>query len=79
MSLTSMLKGKSELEKELQRILRENIPSKKQFYTLSGNAAFSNEYKYEAPYKLTNSYYSSEYCHLLEPPLPSFRATSDTK
>ncbi|MEK5530659.1 hypothetical protein MKX79_14935 [Viridibacillus sp. FSL R5-0468] len=59
MSLTSMLKGKKEIDIELQTILREIIPSKKDFCTVSGNEAFSSKYSIEAPYNLNYPQQSS--------------------
>jgi hypothetical protein len=59
MSLTSMLKGKREMDIQLQTILREIIPTKKQFYTISGSEAFSSKYYTAAPYNLSIPYHSS--------------------
>jgi hypothetical protein len=59
MSLTSMLKGKGEIDIELQTILRNMIPSKKQFSTISGNEAFSTKECIKAPYNLSNPHHSS--------------------
>ena len=59
MSLTSMLKGKREIDIELQTLLRNMIPTKKQFSTLSGNEAFSTKASIKAPYILSNPHYSS--------------------
>src|SRR5690625_2956590 len=54
-----MIKGKSDKGKALQSILRNIIPKKDEFYTLSSHDAFSSSYHTHVPYKLTNSYYSS--------------------
>lgn len=59
MSLTSMLKGKKEIDIELQTILKNMLPTKKQFSTLSGNEAFSTKAIIKAPYILSNPHYSS--------------------
>jgi hypothetical protein len=59
MSLTGMLKGKSEIDIELQTMLRDVIPTKKQFCTLSGTEAFSSSWSIVAPYNLRNPYHSS--------------------
>ena len=59
MSLTSMLKGKREIDIELQTILRNMIKTKKQFSTISGNEAFSTKASIKAPYILSNPHYSS--------------------
>lgn len=60
MSLTSILRGSKPSEKEFQAILREIIPDKKSFKTISGKEAFSKT-KYEAlvPYDLVNRYNAS--------------------
>lgn len=59
MSLTAMLKGKSEIDIELQTMLRDVIPTKNQFCTLSGIEAFSSNSSIAAPYNLRNPYHSS--------------------
>jgi hypothetical protein len=59
MSLTAMLKGKREIDIELQTILRDVIPNKNQFSTLSGTEAFSSSSNIAVPYNLTNPYYAS--------------------
>lgn len=59
MSLTTMLKGKKEIDLELQMILKEIIPNKKQFCTVSGTEAFSSKYRIAAPYNLKIPYHSS--------------------
>src|SRR5699024_4882851 len=59
LSLTSLIKGKSEQAKGLQHILRDIIPSKDEFHALSGHDAFSTSYTTQVPYKLTKSYYAS--------------------
>lgn len=55
MSLKSVLNGKNEYDKEFQRIIREIIPKKVDFKTLSGKAAFSNEYSSIVKYQLSKS------------------------
>ncbi|MBM7554417.1 hypothetical protein [Thalassobacillus pellis] len=57
-SLTSMLKSKTHTHKEFQTILREALPKKKSFRTISGHAPFSSEYQMIVPYTLTNPYKS---------------------
>lgn len=59
MSLSSMLKGKSEKEIQLQNILKNLITPRPSFATLSGKKAFSEEYEDLAPYNLSNPYYST--------------------
>lgn len=59
MSLTKMLKGKSEIDIKVQTILRDIIPTKKEFSTVSGNAPFSSKNIIEAPYILSYPYQSS--------------------
>jgi len=59
MSLTILLKGKREIDLELQSILREIIPGKQQFSALSKAAAFSSQTSIKAPYHLSNSHQSS--------------------
>ncbi len=59
MSLTSILKSSKERDKEFQSILREIIPKKNEFYTLSGKSAFTKEYEMVVPYTLTNPYQAS--------------------
>ncbi len=59
LSLTSLIKGTSEHAKDLQHILRDIIPSKNEFHTLSKHDAFSSTYTTQVPYELTDSYYSS--------------------
>lgn len=55
MSLTSKLKGKSPSDIKLQLILKEIIPDKNMFYTLSGKVAFSSgTYEAKVPYALKN-------------------------
>jgi len=56
MSLTSLLSKNTPECLEFQNILREIIPSKKQFYTVSGNFAFSNEYQEALSIELSNNY-----------------------
>lgn len=56
MSLTSKLKGKDEKFKE---IMKNSIPSKNMFNTLSGKKVFSNEYILKVPSNLSNSYYAT--------------------
>lgn len=50
MSLTSILKSSKERDKEFQSILREIIPKKNEFYTLSGKSAFTKEYEMVVPH-----------------------------
>ncbi|WP_163092921.1 hypothetical protein [Bacillus cereus] len=59
MSLTSILKSSKESDKEFQSILREIIPKKNEFLTLSGKLAFTKEYEMVVPYNLTNPYNAS--------------------
>lgn len=59
MSLTSMLKGKKDMDIRIQSILREYIPKKKEFLTLSDKDAFSSAYIIEAPYNLNKTHDSS--------------------
>lgn len=59
MSLTSMIKGKREIDIELQNTLRDIIPKKQQFCTFSGTEAFSSKKNIEAPYNLSNPYHAS--------------------
>lgn len=59
MSLTSILKSSKERDKEFQSVLREIIPKKNEFYTLSGKSAFTKEYEMVVPYTLTNPYQAS--------------------
>ncbi len=54
-----MLQGNTDLEKEFQAILKEIIPSKKEFFTPSGKTAFSKEYNLIVPYNLIVTYDSS--------------------
>ena len=59
MSLSSKLAGKNLEEKELQEILKEILPKKEKFKTVSGKEAFSTNTVDKAPYNLSNKYYSS--------------------
>ncbi|MEI3614034.1 hypothetical protein [Pseudogracilibacillus sp. SO30301A] len=60
MSLTSLLRGSKTNQKEFQEILREIIPNKKSFQTISGKEAFSKtDYEVLAPYALVKSDNSS--------------------
>ncbi|WP_191565977.1 hypothetical protein [Metabacillus idriensis] len=59
MSITTMLKGKKEFDIELQTILWDIIPTKKEFCTVLGTEAFSSKYSILAPYILNNPYQSS--------------------
>nr|WP_304220243.1 hypothetical protein [Fredinandcohnia onubensis] len=60
MSLSSLLKGSKPNEKEFKAILKEIIPDKKSFKTISGKEAFSKtEYEAIVPYTLVKSYNST--------------------
>ncbi|MBS4539649.1 hypothetical protein GOQ27_14335 [Clostridium sp. D2Q-11] len=59
MSLTSMLKGKTDKDKQFQSILRNIVTPRPVFSTVSGNKPFSSEYKELAPYNLSKTYYST--------------------
>ncbi|WP_218775541.1 hypothetical protein [Oceanobacillus senegalensis] len=60
MSLTSLLRGSRVNQKEFQTILREVIPDKKSFQTISGKKAFSKtDYEVLVPYNLVKSDNSS--------------------
>lgn len=59
MSLTSMLRGTSEEDKQFQAILRNVLEPKPTFITASGKKAFSNEYEMLIPYTLTNPYFAT--------------------
>lgn len=55
MSLTSLLGGSRPNEKEFKAILREILPDKITFKTISGKKAFSKkEYEALVPYTLVN-------------------------
>lgn len=57
MSLTSLLRGRKEQQKEFQKILRTHIPSKNKFYTLSRSQPFSKkDYQLSIPYILKDNY-----------------------
>jgi|SRR5690625_150444 len=58
-SLTSMIKGKANRDIDFQKIMRNVIPKREKFYTLSQHDAFSSQYVIQAPYQLSNTYYSS--------------------
>lgn len=45
MSLTSKLKGKTKRDKEFREVLFSVIPNRNQYYSLSGNQPFSDEYQ----------------------------------
>jgi hypothetical protein len=56
MSLSSLLKGSGPKQKEFQGIIREVIPNKKSFQTISGKEAFSGtDYEVLVPYNLVKS------------------------
>lgn len=59
MSLTSYLNGKSPCEIEFQTIIRQLIPPKSVFSTLSGRRPFSNDYETLVPCHLIDSYDSA--------------------
>lgn len=59
MSLSSKLGGKRPEDKELQEILKEILPTKEKFKTISGADAFSNNTIDKVPYNLSNKYYAS--------------------
>lgn len=59
MSLTSMLKGKTEKDIQFQKILKNIIYPTPSFSTLSGKKAFSMEYQNLVPYSLSKTYYAS--------------------
>lgn len=59
MSLTSMIKGKTEKDIEFQNILKNIINPRPLFTTVSSKKAFSSEYEELAPYSLSNPYYST--------------------
>ncbi|MGN7300364.1 hypothetical protein [Ferdinandcohnia sp. SAFN-114] len=60
MSLSSLLKGSKPNDKEFQAILKEFIPDKKSFKTISGKEAFSKtEYETLVPYNLVKNYNST--------------------
>jgi hypothetical protein len=59
MSLTSYLGGKTPSEIEFQTIIRQLIPSKNGFTTLSGRAPFSSDYEALVPCHLIDSYDSA--------------------
>jgi len=56
MSLSSMLKGSSESDKKFQNIIKEILPPKEAFYTLSRKKPFSSEYNTLVENNLSNSY-----------------------
>lgn len=53
MSITSKLSGQFP-DKEFQRILRNIIPERNEFYTISGKESFSNSYIMKVPSELEN-------------------------
>jgi len=59
MSLTSMLKGKTERDQHFQSILRNLINTKPPFYTRSGREPFSKEYEELVPYSLSSPFQAS--------------------
>jgi hypothetical protein len=59
MSLTSILHGKTEKDKQFQNILKTIINPRPSFSTVSGKKAFSAEYEELVPYSLSNPYYST--------------------
>jgi hypothetical protein len=60
MSLSSLLKGSNPKQKEFQAIIKEIIPDKKLFKTVSGKVAFSKtDYEHLVPYTLVKNYNSS--------------------
>lgn len=59
MSLTSMLKGKTEKDMQFQNILKNIIYPTPSFSTLSGKKAFSMEYEDLVPYSLSKTHYAS--------------------
>ncbi|MER1985861.1 MAG: hypothetical protein ABS948_08220 [Solibacillus sp.] len=59
MSLTSLLKGKKPQDKAFQHIIKETLPGKGDFKTISGNLAFSRlQYTVQVPYNLVKPYNS---------------------
>lgn len=59
LSLTSLITGKSQTAINLQTTLRDIIPKRNEFYTYTGNDAFSSNYITRVPNNLTNVYHSS--------------------
>jgi hypothetical protein len=59
MSLSAMLKGTKSTDKDLQSILKTILPSKSDFYTLSGKSPFSKEYILKVPNLLNYKYDAS--------------------
>lgn len=60
MSLTSLLKGAQENQKEFQKIFKEIIPTKTEFKTFSGKEAFSKtEYEVRVSSQLCTAYQAS--------------------
>lgn len=59
MSLKSKITGNDPADKEFQRIVRQALPSKTGFRTLSGNNPFTTQCSCQAPYTLSKSYYAS--------------------
>lgn len=59
MSLTSLIKGKTERDLEFQSIVKNVIPKKNQIYTLSEHDAFSSRYETLVPNQLKQNYHSA--------------------
>lgn len=59
MSLTSLIKGKTETDKKVQTILRNAIPKKSEFSSMSEHQAFSQHVPIQVPYELSISYHAS--------------------
>lgn len=59
MSLTSMIKGKTEKDIQFQKIIKNIIYPTPSFSTLSGKKSFSMEYEDLVPYSLSKPYYAS--------------------
>lgn len=60
LSLTSMLKGRSDTAKEFQQIIRRALPTKELFQTITDRPAFSRkDYIAYAPYNLKKHYNAS--------------------
>jgi hypothetical protein len=58
MSLSSILTGTKEKDKEIQSILKSIIPPRKVFNTISGLSPFSAQYKLYVPYSLSSPFNS---------------------
>lgn len=59
MSLSSKLAGNNIQDKKFQEILREILPKREKFKTISGTSAFSTDTIDKVPYNLSNKSYSS--------------------